>query len=472
MQPSQSAFHILQQTEEIHKLTEELNKCNNDKKFVWGLWKKLQKSNPDLNAAVEQVVQREKDQNEQKINSLVNCSNEKDEQVKLLSTKLENFTRDCEQIQSQLEAERMKNEKLNETVSDLTNQLSCAKKEIIDYTALIQATQLLEEEKITLKDTLEKNNLENNEKKREIEDLNFKVDSLNALNDELTRNIQMKEEEHIYLIDSLDKFKIDLHLVSNECHEQIVVTTKLHEELRQKTLELNIKENSLSYLQDETNTIQISLANVTEELKESNNQNTELKSNLLYLENTLVALESDLRTEKDTVTKLNREILSLELNKEKYTQENEKNEQIKKETKSISTQINNHRVEIQVAAAADNIDDDDDKCQSVLSVREKCSTYEVINDLLQAKTLELDQIKVSHDRRFQRYKEIRNAYKLLKQQLSTYQPDAIAAPIVLESHQRQLNDISAKSFTYNAAKSSVDRVENALEVRAIRITLN
>ncbi|KAK3097060.1 hypothetical protein FSP39_005997 [Pinctada imbricata] len=71
---------------ENQNLAADLRQCQNDKDFVWSLWKKLQVANPDVSKAISLVVQREKEKAEIKDRKVLEVLQLKDDRIEELQT--------------------------------------------------------------------------------------------------------------------------------------------------------------------------------------------------------------------------------------------------------------------------------------------------------------------------------------------------------------------------------------------------
>ncbi|XP_035993472.1 centlein [Fundulus heteroclitus] len=75
---------VLALEEEVKSLSEELVQCQADKEFVWSLWKRLQVANPDVTQAVSLVVEREKHKAETKDRKVLEILQSKDYKIQEL----------------------------------------------------------------------------------------------------------------------------------------------------------------------------------------------------------------------------------------------------------------------------------------------------------------------------------------------------------------------------------------------------
>ncbi|KAK7930522.1 hypothetical protein WMY93_006917 [Mugilogobius chulae] len=83
---SDSRIFILE--EQVKTLSDELMQCQADKEFVWSLWKRLQVANPDLTQAVSLVVEREKHKAEMKDRKVLEILQSKDLRIQELEQKV------------------------------------------------------------------------------------------------------------------------------------------------------------------------------------------------------------------------------------------------------------------------------------------------------------------------------------------------------------------------------------------------
>lgn len=81
-------------------VSEDLRQCQNDKDFVWSLWKKLQVANPDVTKAISLVVQREKEKAEIKDRKVLEVLQLKDDKIEELQTLLTLRSRELGEIAS------------------------------------------------------------------------------------------------------------------------------------------------------------------------------------------------------------------------------------------------------------------------------------------------------------------------------------------------------------------------------------
>uniref|UniRef100_A0A3P9CUX2 Centlein n=1 Tax=Maylandia zebra TaxID=106582 RepID=A0A3P9CUX2_9CICH len=74
--------------EQVKTLSDELLQCQADKEFVWSLWKRLQVANPDLTQAVSLVVEREKHKAEIKDRKVLEILQSKDYKIQELEQRV------------------------------------------------------------------------------------------------------------------------------------------------------------------------------------------------------------------------------------------------------------------------------------------------------------------------------------------------------------------------------------------------
>ncbi|XP_061536663.1 centlein [Phycodurus eques] len=85
---SADAPRMLALEEQVKSLSEELVQCQADKDFVWSLWKRLQVEHPDLTQAVSLVVERERHKGEMKDRKVLEILQAKDHKIQDLEQKL------------------------------------------------------------------------------------------------------------------------------------------------------------------------------------------------------------------------------------------------------------------------------------------------------------------------------------------------------------------------------------------------
>uniref|UniRef100_A0A8C5LY49 Centlein n=1 Tax=Leptobrachium leishanense TaxID=445787 RepID=A0A8C5LY49_9ANUR len=149
---------ILKLEEEINGLTEELSQCQADKEFVWSLWKRLQVANPDITQAISLVVDREKTKAEAKDGKV----------LEILQAK------DCK-------------------IQDLEQRASGQQQEINN---LVQRKIVVDEENISLK--------------KELDDLQQKLEDKSRELKGVKESTHKKEEQRAVNLNNLEREKEDL----------------------------------------------------------------------------------------------------------------------------------------------------------------------------------------------------------------------------------------------------------------------
>ncbi|XP_038134514.1 centlein [Cyprinodon tularosa] len=89
---------VLVLEEEVKNLSEELIQCQADKEFVWSLWKQLQVANPDLTQAVSLVVEREKHKTEMKDRKVLEILQTKDHRIQELEQEVTGQRREINRL--------------------------------------------------------------------------------------------------------------------------------------------------------------------------------------------------------------------------------------------------------------------------------------------------------------------------------------------------------------------------------------
>ncbi|XP_077379749.1 centlein [Festucalex cinctus] len=152
---SADAPRILALEEQVRNLSEELVQCQADKDFVWSLWKRLQVEHPDLTQAVSLVIEREKHKGEMKDRKVLEILQAKDFRIQDLEQKVSEKQQEVNKLLQRCplvdkEASLMKSEleAVNQQLLDKSTQLQelkteCGRKE----EEAQQAARALEEEK-------------------------------------------------------------------------------------------------------------------------------------------------------------------------------------------------------------------------------------------------------------------------------------------------------------------------------------
>ncbi|XP_022625830.1 centlein [Seriola dumerili] len=147
---SQDHTRILLLEEQVKSLSDELTQCQADKEFVWSLWKRLQVANPDLTQAVSLVVEREKHKAEIKDRKVLEILQSKDYTIQELEQKVTGQQQEINNLVQRRttvdeESALMKKEltALREQLVNKNQELECRRKGEEER----QVVQALEEEK-------------------------------------------------------------------------------------------------------------------------------------------------------------------------------------------------------------------------------------------------------------------------------------------------------------------------------------
>ena len=419
-----TAAQLIQQTDEVERLSKELYKCKADKEFVWGLWKKLQKTNPDLNAAIEMVVQREKTSHQQRVDQLIGYGHEKDiqaeklsEDMKLLSKKLEEAGEDRRQVQLVNQELSVQLTTLRDTLYATNNRLARYEEMERDYNCIKEKNKSIVTEFDTLK---QQSYTQECVMKSEISELSDRIRGLMVENSSLSSRAVAEETRCRDMKDELSGFGWQLKEVSEECSQRVEATRKLDELLSMNREKLRLKQDELEKVRRENE----------ERVSECV---TEGERHRLCIEETRVLvgqLEGNLREKDDRL----KQLLSLnEVINNKIMEVDRENSHLKEHTKELENfRMNIRRIQ--------HCNTSTQTTRGMLSLYSD-SSIEVVVQLLESKSAELEQTRRSHDRRLTRYKELQTAHKLLKDQLSTYAPDSIlSVPKQSGVEERVLNE--------------------------------
>ncbi|KAI6661711.1 Centlein isoform X1 [Oopsacas minuta] len=451
MEPTTSAAHILQQSDELDKLTKELEKCRADKEFVWGLWKKLQKNNPDLNAAIEMVVQREKINHQQRLDHLLAYGQEKENEFDKLSEEIQ-------QLNKSLEEEREERNRLQSVNQQLTSELATAVADLSTANSSIPGYQEMEKMYICLK---ERNNRVETEfgvlqqqfstqehiYKEQINEMTDKMRSLALENSSLSSHVLAGETRRRNMQEELNEFGKQLKEVNEECNQRVDATRELDELLSCNRDKLEQREVELERVNRENEDMRSQLKECVVEGERHKLCNNETRSLVKHLGDNLKKKEEDLKNTKSLNELLNNKVMELE-------REN--------------THLKEHMKELEIfklnITQMQHCETDTQTTRDLLSLGSDMSS-EVVVQLLESKTLEFNQLKISHDRRLARYKELQTAHKLLKDQLSTYAPDSML------SVQKQ-NDVEERALNERVPVDSTLTITYETHAKVLACYLN
>ncbi|XP_068178058.1 centlein [Antennarius striatus] len=141
--------------EQLRSLSEELMQCQADKEFVWSLWKRLQVANPDLTQAVSLVVEREKHKVEIKDRKVLEILQHKDYTIQELEQKVTEQQQTINRLVQKRTAVDEDGAQMKKELSALREQLLNKSQELEEMKTLCQrkeeeerqVVQTVEEEK-------------------------------------------------------------------------------------------------------------------------------------------------------------------------------------------------------------------------------------------------------------------------------------------------------------------------------------
>ena len=433
MEPTNAA-QILQQSDELQKLTKELDKCRADKEFVWGLWKKLQKTNPDLNAAIEMVVTREKSCHQQKLDQLLAYGQEKETHCNKLSEESQQLSRRLEGESEKLKLAQSENHQLCDELSALQTGMSTASQRIASCEEIVRENSRLKETNRSMETELEvlQQQLSTQELafKKQVTEMSDKIRTLVAENKSLSNQAVQAENRGRDMQEQLREFGEQLRAVRDECNQRVEATRDLDLLLEQKerNLEMARRDNEeisrrFSECVAEGERHKLCAANETRSLTNR--------------------LQSDLKETEEQLTHANslNQMLSNKVAEEACEISHLKEHM--RELESFRANI----TQLQRTEAYTQTD--------ILSQAVDSTT--VVVQLLESKSLETNQLRKSHDRRLQRYKELQANNKLLRDQLSTYSPDSIPSiQQQREEGERVLNKVPTEPPTAHSCDSYIE----------------
>ncbi|XP_068506819.1 centlein isoform X2 [Syngnathus scovelli] len=125
---SADASCMLALEEQVRSLSEELVQCQADKDFVWSLWKRLQVEHPDLTQAVSLVVEREKHKGEMKDRKVLRILQAKDLQIQDLK----------QQVSEKQQEANKRCPSMAEEVALMKSELDAVSQQLLDKSAQLQ----------------------------------------------------------------------------------------------------------------------------------------------------------------------------------------------------------------------------------------------------------------------------------------------------------------------------------------------
>ncbi|XP_053909452.1 centlein isoform X2 [Cuculus canorus] len=141
--------------EELRGLAEELRRCQDDKEFVWSLWKRLQASSPDLTQAVGLVVEREKQKAEVRDRQILEILQAKDNQIETLEQRLTGQQQEINNLIRRKIAVDEENTRLKNEFSDLKQKFKDKSQELKDTEECAQKKE--EQNRLVIKNLEEEN---------------------------------------------------------------------------------------------------------------------------------------------------------------------------------------------------------------------------------------------------------------------------------------------------------------------------
>ena len=415
MEPT-SAAHILQESDELQKLTKDLAKCRADKEFVWGLWKKLQKTNPDLNAAIEMVVAREKSSHQQRLDQLLAYGQEKETHFDKLSEEAQELSSRLEEESEKLKLSQSENLQVCSELSALQSALSAANQRA----ARCEEMEKEHRSKETAQEVLQQQ-LSTQEMafKSQVTEMSDNTRQLAAKNRSLSTRAMQAETRGREMQEKLNEFGEQLRAVRDECNQRVEASRSLDQLLSEKREELEQKGRDLELARRDKE-------DISRRLSECSAEGERHKLSVNETRSLCNRLQSNLKESEEQLTRANslNQMLSNKVSEDAREIFNLKERMRERESSKM------HRAQLQ---------HNETYTQTYPQTQALDSTT-VVLQLLESKSIETDQLRKSHDRRLQRYKELQATNKLLRDQLSTYAPDSIPA-IQHQEAERVLNEM-------------------------------
>eukprot|EP00731_Ephydatia_muelleri_P008387 Em0004g725a len=143
--------------EQNEKLSEELKLCKADKEFVWSLWRELQNQSPDLTAAMDLIIAREKLKNKERFEEMETNLLTQNREVESLKALLDGKAKEIAELSSrdchmELEMAHMK-EELDAEKADNARKADMLCKAALEYEVIRGKCAQLQGENKSLQNT-------------------------------------------------------------------------------------------------------------------------------------------------------------------------------------------------------------------------------------------------------------------------------------------------------------------------------
>ncbi|KAL3867504.1 hypothetical protein ACJMK2_044705, partial [Sinanodonta woodiana] len=261
---------------ENRTLLSDLSQCQADKDFVWSLWKKLQKTNPNITEAVGLVMQRDKEKAEIKDRKVLEILQLKDDKI--------------EDLQNALATKNHEINIFNSSISELEDDIKRLQREIgnlRDQKATLELEVQSSQEQARTLDNFQKKSLHDADKDRK-----DSQQRLQTLSKELESARAEKADEMALRIQLENKVRV----LERDVSDKITKFEKMIKELEETKLFLRRYESQVAQMQQEVDFKNQELETVRRELSElwlSHNQLTEHSSQQADLIRQMQSLQTD-----------------------------------------------------------------------------------------------------------------------------------------------------------------------------------
>ncbi|XP_057699780.1 LOW QUALITY PROTEIN: centlein [Corythoichthys intestinalis] len=430
---------ILSLEDQVRSLSEELMQCQADKDFVWSLWKRLQVEHPDLTQAVSLVIERERHKGEMKDRKVLEILQAKDFKIQDLEMRVSEKQQEVNKLLQRRPAMDQESSFMKRELEDMRQQLldkstqlqelktECGRKE----EEAQQAARALEEEKggLTSRCVALQADLEEKEKQamhhrdqreaaqarvkeleEEVRSAWQEVSKIQSHNSTLAACVSVKEQEVATKEDQLHKLRCELAEVQS-LYKRSTEHAEAQSQLIKELEGLNVDTQRIMRNQEEAHT-----ADTTSCQK--------LYGELNECYQRLVSSEAKLRNSHQELSRLlaqkEQQILQLQAQLQQHQQEQREEPRQQQQAQQTAFCIASNR-QTNLKGAPVQRSRSLSPAGSVELYREgrKGAVQKIrdLEDLLQSKTEENEELRRAHDRRRERLLLVQKNYKAVKDQL-------------------------------------------------------
>ncbi|XP_062522803.1 centlein-like isoform X2 [Corticium candelabrum] len=423
---------------EKQRLLKELAECKADKEFVWLLWKQLQSRSPDVTSAIGMVVTREKEKSEKKNKKVLEILQTKDARINQLETSLLETTEKLRDVQEELQTFH----------ADHQVELVHFKSEIHSYTTQMKET------KETIKKLEDELSHQRNEYADKFQSKEHEIETLRENETELTAQLTKANEEcrSLSLLLEKERTSISQELQSvnqcrsdlqDKCHQLEDENRQLQQQCQQssekmkgltetvKTLRLEDKQKSsqvctlqslVADAEKTSNENRIALE-VEKELHQKKLDKTVKETQVAYEELQQILLETQKRHAKELAEKSfeNAELKSQLIDRHGVTRETQTSGYQLKDSTTSPLKLSHLVTQSSKSSINTTTDFHLEKSMTEMQLE-----LENTKETLRVKTHELRELKSAHVNRLRRMQDLQMNYKLVLEQLKTYDEEAAA----------------------------------------------